>query len=309
MRWKRDGSNPAPEPTWIWRPRIIFGIVLVVLAFLAITSYMAFSHPTPDQVKIKDPAEMMWDSGDIEYETPKDPPASAVDPVFVESANRAQETAGHPVEPPLNEAIAAARKSGIVIAAASDTGLDGTGFASSSGGCRLPAGTIIQAWQETAATNTNPGTVLARVRHSVLGEDSCDGIRAGAVFVGSVEQGADFRQNRANYVFTTLEPGNGKPAIDLQLAAGDAMGAGGVPGDVDHHTGLIASRVAIASVVGIADAGAAQMTNLFGIPVQQTSRAVDQWADQAINLDPTLTTNPAERRVPITIILTKGIVL
>jgi type IV secretory pathway VirB10-like protein len=187
--------------------------------------------------------------------------------------------------------------------------MDGTKFpgGSSGGGCRLKAGTVIIADQISATTNTNPGPVIAQVAFDVLGEDGCDGIRAGSTLVGSVEQGAQYGASRGNYVFKTLEP-VGKPAIDLESAALDAMGRGGVPSEVDYHTGKIATRVAVASMVQILDAGASYFANPFlAAPTQEAGSAVNNWANQALTQAPTITTDPLKRRSRLTIILEKAI--
>lgn len=250
----------------------------------------------------------LWEEPEETYEPPA--PAAMPGPAPVASAPIHQEQpATQQADPPkMNAAIEAARAGGFGTYIPSEEAMGPAAGGSGGGGCLLPAGTKIHADQETASTSTNASTVTARIPYAVLGEGGCLAIAQGAMLIGTSAQGADFGQQRSNFVYDTLRQ-DGKPSIALAdaAAAADPMGMGGVPGEVDNHTGMVATRVAIATVTGMANSVASTIVSPFGVGVQESSRAVDRWANQAIDLDPTLTTDPSIRRVPVMIITRKDL--
>lgn len=307
MRYKHSGEAP-PEPGWTWRRSGIVGLGggMVIGASAAIY-FLSGVGMGENEKPATDVQAGTWEPPVVAYNpptptTPQDDNLPALDPLPPDDPP----TAGQPPQPPpVNEALEAARKGSFGTYEPKGTQLADLG--GSGTGCRLPAGTKIHAEHELATTSTNASVVTARVSYDVLGDGGCLAISAGAMMVGNSQVGAEFGASRSNFAYHTIED-NGR-AISLEAAAADAMGKGGVPGDVDHHTGMIATRVAIATFTGILDSAASSLVGWGGVPMRETSRSVDKWADQAIDLDPTLETDPSTRRVPIMIVLQKAVVL
>lgn len=176
-------------------------------------------------------------------------------------------------------------------------------------GCTIPAGTVVQAQLVTAASSDAGGAVIARVARDILGVDGCRGIAAGSTLVGEIGEARDFAQERGKVVFEALYTLDGRQIDLAAAAAGDAMGRGGVPGEAHLHTGAKALRVAVASAVDLAGAFLGSRGDGVSVLMNNSGRAVDEWARQALERKPSITLDPLRQPVTLSVIITRPLAL
>jgi type IV secretory pathway VirB10-like protein len=176
-------------------------------------------------------------------------------------------------------------------------------------GCVIAAGTLVPAQLVTAASSDYGGAVIARVARDVLGANGCLGIEAGSTLVGAMGRTRDFGQERGEVVFEALHTLDGREVDLASAAAGDALGMGGVPGEVNLHTGAKALRVAVATAADLGGAYLGGRGDGLNILLGHSGRAIDEWARQALERKPSITLDPLKAPTTLTVIITRPITL
>lgn len=173
------------------------------------------------------------------------------------------------------------------------------------GACDIMPGTVAKIRLDRPTSTDNGGVVTGILAEPVPGHDGCIALDGGEVFTGMVDTNVGFGQNRANLVFTSITD-EGR-VIEIQSPAGDAMGGGGVPGEVDHHWGSKIAGVAVATGVDLAGFALAGGGSGYGIIVGNAGSVLDDFARQFINRKNTITTDPSQDGQIVTITFTQKV--
>lgn len=315
--FRRLRGDADAEEGWTWRWRVIgFGAGGLVALAAGLAFFVWNSGDDQPQQETARPADVMFAEPEREYRPPPQPepavtPASMpmMAPASVPS-QQAKPGGRSPEQKPDPIADAQTAEIGEWVPQGQDAQASLAPSMNVSfyddAACTVPSGSAIKAELISAAITSNASVVKAMVTNDILCTNGDRGIIAGAVLVGQAQQGADFGSERMDLVFTTLQ--QGEMEIDLAgVSSGDGMGKGGHPGEVDRHAGQTALRVAVATAVDVAIASAGG--GIWGPLVGTPSRAVDDWARQALGRDPVITIDGSQNRIPITIITQKSIAL
>lgn len=180
-------------------------------------------------------------------------------------------------------------------------------FAKVSGGrrCDIMPGTIAKLRLDSGVNTDNGGTVTAVLVEPVPGTGGCIALDMGAVFTGVVDTNMRFGQGKANVVFNSISADG--EVIAIQAAAGDAVGSGGVPGDVNRHWASKISGVAIATGVDLAGLALSGGGDGFSVLVNNSGSVLDDFSRQFINRPDTITVDPTQEKSIITVTFTQKI--
>lgn len=177
--------------------------------------------------------------------------------------------------------------------------------------CRVNAGTGIPVTVDTAVSTAQNSTVRARVVQDVYdtATGSCLAIPNGSTFVGDVKRSDIKGQRRAELLFFSLtRPYPRGDTVELKVPGSDAMGRGGVPGDVDSHMGSQGLLVLASTAV---DLGVAALSGGFGILGSilggNAQRPLDRWAHDQLDRPPEINVDPLQGQGRMTVILREPI--
>ena len=170
----------------------------------------------------------------------------------------------------------------------------------------VPEGAIIPAVLETAINSDLPGYTRALVSRDVRGFDGQSVlIPRGSRLIGQYRSGVALGQSRAFVIWTRLIRPDGA-TIELAAPGADALGRGGLEGDVDRH---FFQRFGSSILFSLIDAGigAADDDSDTQVIVSQ-SRALGEAAlserSGSFNISPTIT---VPQGAPIRVIVTRDL--
>ena len=163
----------------------------------------------------------------------------------------------------------------------------------------IKAGTIIPATLLTGIQSTLPGTLIAKVRHSVF--DTATGnallIPQGTTLIGNYDSQIAYGQSRVLIVWSRLIFPNGS-SFDLQgMPGADLTGMAGLHDIVDNHYLRVFGSALLLSVFGAAGQLSQPNTNsnqlttqqiLYAAMGQQMSQTAMQWMEQNMAIQPTI---------------------
>jgi type IV secretion system protein VirB10 len=155
----------------------------------------------------------------------------------------------------------------------------------------VPEGAVIPAVLETAINSDLPGYTRALVSRDVRGFDGQSIlIPRGSRLIGQYRSGVALGQSRAFVIWTRLIRPDGA-TIELAAPGADALGRGGLEGEVDRH---FLQRFGGSILLSLIDAGAAAASDNSNTQVIiSQSRALSESALQPLadnaNISPTIT--------------------
>lgn len=162
----------------------------------------------------------------------------------------------------------------------------------------IPAGTVLNAILLTALSTDLPGDAVAHLTADVYGSDGRLVLPRGARLIGSYKNRVALGENRLAVAWDRLLV-DGR-SYDLPgLPSTSPDGAAGLPGEVNHHTGLVFGRAALLSLIGAgAQLGQTRQSRLgatlsngevaTGSVAQQLSQAATEYLNRAVNVAPTI---------------------
>jgi type IV secretory pathway VirB10-like protein len=316
-KWSFLRGEADDENTWQWRKGVIaLAVVLVCLSmiFLGWAFARAVSKATPPPQPEGVPtraAAMPWLQDRVSY-TPPPPAEPQVPPVVAALAQNSPEQAveteqKEAAKKEVNPAILGARGSAFGEYTPKEEERFTAGI--NGGPCTVTAGSVLQAEIDMAVTTDNPSTVRAIVTNDLLGYGDCRGIPSGTVLVGTPQGAANRNARRMDIAFHTAVIDG--VSVDLNDAASaDMMGQGGVPAKRNMHLGSRALAVAVATAVDLTRAALAGGGTFYGPVIAQNSGSViERAANEALDRPTTLTVDPRDSRLPITIVLNQSIEL
>ena len=162
----------------------------------------------------------------------------------------------------------------------------------------LPAGTVLNAILLTALSTDLPGDAVAQLTTDVFSPEGRLVLPRGARLVGSYKNRVALGENRLAVAWDRLLV-SGRSYELPGLPSTSPDGAAGLPGEVDHHTGLVFGRAALLSLIGAgAQLGQVRQSRLgaslgagevaAGSVAQQLSQAAAEYLNRAVNVAPTL---------------------
>lgn len=194
-----------------------------------------------------------------------------------------------------------------------DGDADGTDFVPGAT-CQVNAGTAIKAKLTSAVSTAQGGTVRAMVDQDVHASDdpNCEAIPWGSTMVGTVERTENRGQREIVLLFTSItRPAPRNDTLTIKLPGSDAMGRGGLQGNVEGHFWSQAGLVLAATVVDIGTAilsgGGGAIGILGGIAINNADQPLDKAARDRLDLPSTITLDPMEDDGSLTIILQEHI--
>jgi type IV secretory pathway VirB10-like protein len=162
----------------------------------------------------------------------------------------------------------------------------------------IPAGTVLNAILLTALSTDLPGDAVAHLTADVYSSDGRLVLPRGARLIGSYKNRVALGENRLAVAWDRLLV-DGR-SYDLPgLPSTSPDGAAGLPGEVNHHTGLVFGRAALLSLIGAgAQLGQTRQSRLgatlsngevaTGSVAQQLSQAATEYLNRAVNVAPTI---------------------
>jgi type IV secretion system protein VirB10 len=156
---------------------------------------------------------------------------------------------------------------------------------------RIIEGAVIPAVLETALSSDLPGYARAVVTRDVRGFDGTKVlVPRGARLIGQYKAGIALGQSRAFVIWTRLIRPDGA-TVELASPATDALGRGGLDGDVDRHFFQRFGGAILLSLlnIGAAAVGDSSDTTLVIAGAQAGSDAVGSAFAADVNIGPTVT--------------------
>lgn len=184
---------------------------------------------------------------------------------------------------------------------------------------QIQAGTIIQATLVTGIESTLAGTIVAQVRQDLY--DTVTGkhllIPKGSKLLGEYDsRNISYGQRRIAMVFTRIVCPNGNSILLGRPTGADALGQGGVEGNVDNHWARIIGAATISTLLSV---GAGMASDRYSKPDQSSSKQNGllsggseissigkDLASKAMGMAPTITLPPGR---PFTVTVKKDMVL
>jgi len=178
----------------------------------------------------------------------------------------------------------------------------------------LLAGAVIPAALVTALDSDLPGRVIAQVTAPVYDSVTGDAvlIPQGARLIGTYDSASTYGDGRLFLVWNRIVMPNGWSLTLNAMEATDPAGAAGLKDRTDHHTGQLASAIALSAALSVLaneaeeDGEADIYRSLGDAAAQEAARTGSRAVDRALNIRPTFRIRAG---APVRVLVTEDLVL